>query len=204
MMQILGRDPCHILTVLSRMVQKWLHLIAAALLVVGGIAWGILGLTGVNIVRFLFGRTLSSIVFILVGVAALYLCTQIALYLPFLGETVMPCPVLSDRSPEHADTEVSVHGLRPGSKILFWASEPATERLATIKTWQQAYLDFSNAGVTTVDADGHATLRIRKPQPYTVPLRGALQTHVHWRACDPSGKEPGMLGPVRTTMIASV
>ena len=180
------------------MIGKWLHMVAAALLIAGGLNWGILGITGFNAVRFLVGSKAAIIVYVLVGLAAVFLITDRALYLPFLGETVVPCSVLSDRSPDHADTEVSLHGQRPGSKILFWAAEPATQGLATIKDWKQAYLDFSNAGVTTVDGSGHATLRIRKPQPYTVPVMGALQSHVHWRACG----DNGMLGPVQTTPIA--
>jgi uncharacterized membrane protein YuzA (DUF378 family) len=180
--------------------MKWIHLVAAALLVAGGLNWGVLGLTGFNTVRFLVGYRASFVVYILVGLAALYLVADRALYLPFLGETVMPCSILSDRSPDHADTEISIHGQRPGSKIMFWASEPATQGLATIKMWRQAYLDFSNAGVTTVDASGHALLRIRKPQPYTVPVFGELTSHVHWRAC----KEDGFLGKVEITPIASL
>jgi len=179
-----------------------MHLVAAALLVFGGLVWGILGLTGFNLMRFLVGRRLASLLSILVGLAAIYLATQMAFYLPFLGETVMPCSILSDRSPEHADTEVSLHGQRPGAKILFWAAEPATAGLATIKTWKQAYLEYSNAGVTTVDAGGHALLRIRKPQSYTVPIKGVLQAHVHWRSCKEG--HAGMLGPVQTTLIPSV
>jgi uncharacterized membrane protein YuzA (DUF378 family) len=188
---------------MNRMSQaaKWVHIVAAALLVVGGLVWGLLGLTGFNLVRFLVGRRLAPLLYILVGIAAIYLATQMAFYLPFLGETVMPCSILSDRSPEHADTEVSLHGQRPGAKILFWAAEPATAGLATIKSWRQAYLDYSNAGVTTVDAGGHATLRIRKPQPYTVPIKGQLQTHVHWRSCEGEG---GMLGPVQTTTVSAI
>jgi uncharacterized membrane protein YuzA (DUF378 family) len=136
------------------MIGKWLHLVAAALLVAGGLNWGILGVTGFNVVRFLVGSKAAMIVYVLVGLAAVFLITDRALYLPFLGESVVPCSVLSDRSPDHADTEISLHGQRPGSKILFWAAEPATQGLATIKDWKQAYLDFSNAGVTTVDGDG--------------------------------------------------
>jgi uncharacterized membrane protein YuzA (DUF378 family) len=180
------------------MIGKWLHMVAAALLIAGGLNWGILGVTGFNVVRFLVGSKTAIIVYVLVGLAAVFLITNRALYLPFLGESVVPCSVLSDRSPDHADTEISLHGQRPGSKILFWAAEPATQGLATIKDWKQAYLDFSNAGVTMVDGSGHATLRIRKPQSYTVPVMGALKSHVHWRACG----DNGMLGPVQTTPIA--
>jgi hypothetical protein len=70
--------------------------------------------------------------------------------------------------------------------------------VARIKDWRRAYLEFANAGVTVVDGNGHANLRIRKPQPYTVPVKGRLEAHVHWRTCG----DNGFLGPVETTMIA--
>jgi len=110
-----------------------------------------------------------------------------------LGETVLPCSLLQERTPEHADTDVHVSELEPGAKVLFWAAEPATDGLAKIKDWQRAYLEFANAGVTRVGADGHATFRIRAPQP----LKGRLESHVHWRVC----RDGGMIGPVQTTMF---
>ena len=117
---------------------------------------------------------------------------------PVIGPTVIPCSALQDKVPEHADTTVTVGELEPGAKIIFWASEPATDGLATLKDWQKAYLDFANAGVATVDAAGRATLRVRKPQPYTVPVIGRLESHVHWRACS----DGGLMGPVQTTPLA--
>ena len=180
------------------MFNKWLHLIAMILVVVGGLNWGAVGLFGFDIVRAIFGRSVvASIVYVLIGVAALVVATSRDSYLPFLGETVMPCSVLEDRVPDHADTEVSVSGLTPGAKVLFWAAEPATEGLARIRDWRRAYLDFANAGVATVDAGGHAILRVRKPQSYTVPLKGAIDSHVHWRVCG----DDGMLGPVQMTVL---
>jgi len=76
-------------------------------------------------------------------------------------------------------------------------AEPATDGLARIKDWRQAYLDYANAGVTRADGAGVAVLVIRKPQPYTVPVKGRLESHVHWRVCEGGG----MLGPVQTTML---
>lgn len=178
------------------MFAKWIHIVAVALLVVGGLAWGILGLTRTNVVAAVFGR-FAPVIYVAVGLAALVVAFNRSSYLPFLGETVMPCSLLSERTPEHADTAVEVHGLAPGSKVLYWATEPATEGLAKINDWRRAYLDFANAGVTTADAGGHATLRVRKPQPYTVPMKGRLEAHVHWRVCG----DDGMLGPVKTTTL---
>jgi uncharacterized membrane protein YuzA (DUF378 family) len=179
--------------------KKWTHLVATALVVVGGLVWGIYGLFGVNAVAAVLGRgILARIVYVLVGIAAIVVAVDRASYLPFLGETVMPCSLLSERVPENADASVEINGLTPGTKVLYWATEPATEGLARIVDWRRAYLDFANAGVTMADGTGRAMLRVRRPQPYTVPVAGRLEAHVHWRACGDSG----LVGPVRTTQLA--
>jgi hypothetical protein len=136
-------------------------------------------------------------IYSVIAVAVLVIAFTRSSWLPFLGESVMPCSLLRDQTPEHADTAVQIHGLHPGAKVLYWATEPATSGLAEIRDWRRAYLEYANAGVTTVDEGGHATLRIRNPQPYTVPIKGRLEAHVHWRTCG----DGGMLGPVMTTMI---
>ena len=169
--------------------MKKVHMLAVALLVVGGL----LGLWCWR-KRSLWGNVLA----VFIALAAIWVGSQRDSYLPFLGESVVPCSVLQDKTPEHADLEVTVDHLKPGAKVIFWAAEPATEGLAKINDWRRAYLDLANAGVATVAADGSATLRIRKPQPYTVPLMGRLESHVHWRSC----QDGGFLGPVQTTAVA--
>jgi hypothetical protein len=179
-------------------VEKWLHILAMGLVVVGAINWGLIGVFNVNLVAAVFGKgVVASIVYGLVGLAGLSIAFRRDTYLPFLGETVLPCAAIPERIPEHADAEVTVGDIQPGAKLLYWAAEPATERLSQIKPWQQAYLKFANAGVTTASSDGHATLRVRRPQSYTVPLKGVLQSHVHWRVC----MDGGLLGPVQTTFL---
>jgi hypothetical protein len=162
---------------------KWANLVAMAILVAG------------TVVSFAAGRkTWAAALMLLV---ALWVGLNLYSYLPFLGPTVMPCSLLANRIPEHADTEVRVDGLKPGATVMYWATEPATDGLARIKDWRQAYLDYANAGVTRADGAGVAVLVIRKPQPYTVPVKGRLESHVHWRVCEGGG----MLGPVQTTML---
>jgi len=176
------------------MLEKWIRLIAAVLVVVGSINWGLIGVFGYNAVAALAGRGLiANTIYSLVGLAGLILAVRRDTYLPFLGETVLPCSAIPISTPEHADTAVTVSQLTPGAKLLFWAAEPATDGLARIKSWEQAYLKFANAGVAVADESGRAVLNIRKPQPYTVPVRGAITAHVHWRVCQDSG----MLGPVQ-------
>jgi len=177
--------------------QKKIYMVCMALVVVGALAWGVVGIAGVNPVEALVGRQAARWVYVAVGLAALVVGFRRDTYLPFLGETVMPCSMMQERMPEHADTTVSVSGLAPGAKVLYWATESATEGLARIKDWRQAYLEFANAGVTTANQAGMAELHVRRPQPYTVPLKGALPAHVHWRVCG----DGGFLGPVQSTAI---
>ena len=55
--------------------MKWLDMIALILLVIGGLNWGILGLTGsTNVVWMIFGAwpVLVNLIYILVGLSAVY------------------------------------------------------------------------------------------------------------------------------------
>jgi uncharacterized membrane protein YuzA (DUF378 family) len=177
---------------------RWAHLVAMVFVIVGALNLGLLGITGKNVVQMLLGVSGARLIYLVVGLCAIFVAMQRETYLPFLGETVVPCSVLQERVPDHADTSVSLHGLNPGAKVLYWASEPATDGLARINDWRKAYLDFANAGVAVVDKGGHAVLRVRRPQQYTVPLKGTLEAHVHWRSCG----DNGFLGPVETTGLS--
>ena len=52
--------------------MKYSHIVAFGLLAVGGLAWGIYGLIGVDVVSSVVGDTIAKLVFILVGLAAVY------------------------------------------------------------------------------------------------------------------------------------
>ena len=54
--------------------MKALNLLAVTLLVVGGLNWGLVGTTGFDLVRAIFGdmTLLSRVVYTLVGAAAVY------------------------------------------------------------------------------------------------------------------------------------
>ena len=100
---------------------------------------------------------------------------------------------MNPQKPTDADFEIQIT-TQPRSKILYWAAEPANQDLHFITNWQNAYLDFTNAGVTIADYSGKATLYARKPQSYAVPIKGILQPHIHYRVCE----NGGMIGPVQT------
>ena len=167
--------------------------LAALLLVVGGLKMGVAGFKGDVEVM---GHKVPTVFLLLVGAAALSVALARDFYLPFLGEAVMPCSVLEPKVPEKADTEVKVL-LKPGDKVLYWASEPSNESMKELKDWRHAYLDYKNAGVAIADADGFAALKVRHPQPYTVPIKGNLDSHVHYRVC----MHDGFIGPVKTVKL---
>ena len=53
--------------------MRTIDIVAAVLLVVGGLNWGLVGVGNFNLVAALFGTTIiANIVYILVGLAALY------------------------------------------------------------------------------------------------------------------------------------
>jgi hypothetical protein len=54
--------------------MKTLDLVALVLLIVGGLNWGVLGLSGANVVMTVFGAwpMLVTLIYLLVGLSALY------------------------------------------------------------------------------------------------------------------------------------
>lgn len=53
--------------------MKALHMLAYILLWVGGLNWGLVGLLDMNLVENLLGMDLAKIVYILVGLATVYI-----------------------------------------------------------------------------------------------------------------------------------
>ena len=178
--------------------SKFAHKIAIVLLIVGGLNWLMVGAFDVDVVRAALGSgILSSIVYIAVGIGALSVMFNRDTYLPFLGESIAPCANLQDRVPPGATREVRV-AVPSGSKVLYWASEPAAAGLETANSWKQAYGQYENAGIATADGNGVALLRVRDPQPYAVPWKGKIDSHVHYRICQPNG----FMSRVETAYVA--
>lgn len=165
-------------------------------IILGGLLWGWIGATGRNPLSDHLGKRVW-IVYALVGLSAVYIAwIGRNAYLPFLGPTVFPCAALSDKTPEGASTSYTIQ-TRPGAKIIYWAAEPSLNTtLESIQSWRQAYGGFENVGITTADVQtGKATLLVRgPPQSYTVPMRGEIDAHIHYRIC----LEDGGLGQVET------
>jgi uncharacterized membrane protein YuzA (DUF378 family) len=178
------------------MLQKIAFKLAMFLVIVGSFVWLFIGIMTWNPLEVYLGKGVARVIYLLVGLSAAYIAFNRDTYLPFLGETVMPCGAIADKTPPGATKELRVQ-VPPGSKVLFWAAEPGMEDLKQIKDWQHAYTKFENAGITTAGEDGIAVLKVRSPQPYTVPFKGRLEPHVHFRICSSSG----MLSRVKTVYV---
>lgn len=184
----------------SQYVMKKLYMVAVFLLVLVGLNAGLSVFTGKDLIVSLFGRrsVLTYALFLGVGAAAIGLAFARDFYLPFLGETVMPCSVLPVSTPEGADTKMRIQ-VHPGAKVMYWAAEPTNEDLKGVQDWRKAYLGFRNAGVAVADAAGNVELAVRTPQSYAVPMKGTLNPHVHYRVC----RDDGMMERVETAFLNS-
>lgn len=181
------------------MLHTYAHIIAITFIIIGALNWLSIGLAKVNMLEKVFGANsiIPRILYVVVGLSALALAFHRDTYLPFLGPTVIPSSLIPERIPEGADTTVDVK-VRPRAKVLYWAAEPETEGLKKINDWRGAYLQYMNAGVTIADADGNAALLLKNPQPYTVPWKGRLEPHVHFRICG----ENGIMERIETVYMA--
>jgi uncharacterized membrane protein YuzA (DUF378 family) len=182
---------------MSNYYAKFAHKLAVGLIIIGALNWGLVGTMKVNVVERLLGKGAASRgIYILVGLAALVLAFNRDTYLPFLGESVFPCSVLTDQVPAGATRAVQVQ-VTPGAKVIYWASEPA-DGDGKMPNFEGAYRQYLNAGVTTADDTGLAVLKVREPQAYTVPFRGQLDPHVHFRICGMSG----FIGRIKTVFLS--
>lgn len=176
--------------------QAWIHKLAIIFIIVGALVWFVIGLTKVNLVERFVGRAwFARSIYIAVGLSAVYLMFNRDTYLPFLGETVIPNGALPEKTPERWTVSQAVD-VPANTKIVFWASEPASEGGA-MKGPAEAYGQYENAGVTISSADGKATLKVRSPQSYSVPVRGILDPHIHYRIYT----SDGMLGRIKTVFL---
>jgi uncharacterized membrane protein YuzA (DUF378 family) len=127
--------------------QKMIFKVSIVLILVGAINWLLIGIFQTNLVEMLLGKgILSRGIYILVGVAALSIAFNRDTYLPFLGETVLPCSIIPERTPPGATKELQVPA-PAGAKVLYWAAEPEMEGLKNIPDWHTAYAKYVNGGV---------------------------------------------------------
>lgn len=140
------------------------------------------------------------LVMIIVGVLAVVVMPNRDLYLPFLGETVIPASILQDTQPR-GNVVVAIDHLPPRSKVIFWAAGAGAAGTAggAAASPQVAYKDSLNGGIVTTDDEGIAYVTLVCPQQYKVNRLGidkVLPKHVHFRFEIPS--KPGLFSAVHT------
>ena len=124
-----------------------IEIIMKKLVLIGAINWGLIGFFDFNIVEFINqkltgdDKTLSKIVYIIVGLSAIGLFKRDNL-LPFLGRAVYPCPNLKEKIPDHADSKITVK-VSPNSNVIYWAAEKNNKKLDNPWT---AYDKYGNSG----------------------------------------------------------
>jgi len=175
--------------------SKYYYMVSIFLVLVGGVNWLSAVFMKKDLVQTVLGNNIvTKAIYLAVGLSAVMLFCNRDVYLPFLGETLVPCAAFATRTPDNANQEVSI-SVSPNAKVIYWAAEPHDSSGNGISTWDQAYQDYSNSGVAVADATGKCVLRIRgSPQSYTVPFKGSLKPHVHFRVCEKNG----MMGPVKS------
>jgi uncharacterized membrane protein YuzA (DUF378 family) len=174
---------------------KHLYMLCIILVLVGALNWGFIALFNIDLVKFIMPRSLVTVVYLLVATAALYLAVQRDTYLPFLGNSVLPTYILSEKVPSKFNLEVPVR-VEPNALVVYWA---ATEYSgAEIQNWKIAYDQFQNSGVVRADDKGLVTLKLNCPRRYKVGLiERTLYKHVHYRVA----KDNVWLSPVYTVNV---
>lgn len=174
-----------------------------AIVLIGGVNWFAVAF-GYNLVesinRILSGvfrkrLSIDKVIYFIVGVCAIVLAFDRTLWLPFLGETVMPSVLIPVTSATANDNTVKVH-VTPNTKVAYWSAKPGKE--SSLPQVKDAYGNFENSGVVMSDEDGIATLAFDKGTAYVVPSGKHIGSHVHYRELT---GEYGMIGPVQSVFI---
>jgi uncharacterized membrane protein YuzA (DUF378 family) len=164
--------------------------ILIALVLLGSLNWGLIGLFNFNLVKSfgsLFGQNLQNpitrIIYIIISIAGLVLSAQRDTYLPFLGRTVMPQPLIEYKPSGKLKIKV-ITNLPPNVKVIYWVAHQSNK---VVDNPYDAYGDYSNHGVTKTDENGKAILQFLIPSSYRVPYKGTLTPHIHYRYWNSSG-----------------
>jgi uncharacterized membrane protein YuzA (DUF378 family) len=175
--------------------KKVLDMITLVFLLFGGIILGIKGALNYDLFGYKQLKIVGTVIYILIGLSALYHLFSRDYYLPFLGDSAHPCGFLTEKTPEDATVQVAIQ-TRPNTSVLYWASEPSDNNIIMENPWL-AYGSNKNAGVATSDETGKAVLSVRPPSSYKVPSGRTLSPHIHYRVCIGNG----MLGRIETVEL---
>jgi hypothetical protein len=120
-------------------------------------------------------------------------------FLPFLGLTVLPSPlIVNEKIPAGANLSytIDMNGYPDGTLVVYWA---ANKTGSNIEDPFEAYKNFNNVGVSKVKS-GKAEVRIFCPDRYKTGkvFNQLLERHFHYRIVF---KDMGFLSPVMTVKV---
>lgn len=172
-------------------VYIWLYMIAIILVLIGGLNWLSIGMNYPDLVKKVIPGPIVNSVYILVGLATLYLLFRRDTYLPFLGYSAVPANVFQVSSPKDANVKVIVPVEYGASKVVYWATMTGD----VVSTPQEGYKGTKNVGVADITGDT-VELNVVCPRKYKV-WGKILPRHVHYRFV----MDTGILTPVQTAKI---
>ena len=134
----------------------------------------------------------DKLMYFAIAYAALELALDKHIWLPFLGDSVLPDQLVPLKNNLNYNHEVVIKA-PPGSKVAYWAANAHIETPYVF----DAYGNYENSGVVMANENGEATLRVIKGSGYITPSGRYIQPHVHYRIFN---KEIGMMDQVNTVM----
>uniref|UniRef100_A0A6C0KC00 Uncharacterized protein n=1 Tax=viral metagenome TaxID=1070528 RepID=A0A6C0KC00_9ZZZZ len=163
--------------------------LAYILILIGGVLWGIKGISGINPVAIV---PFINLVYIVVGIAALYIFRKKFFNQPHKGEMWMPAGMLgtTSRRSTTGQFDYLVKRLKPGMKVVYWAALPSD---TVHKTSREAFGDYSNMGVGKVDGEGELKISLPKGKPGKYMKRNkyfiktTLPSEIYYRFQNPRG-----------------
>jgi len=167
------------------MLKFIIYFIFAIIILIGALNWGSIGVFNVNIIEKLNMPTIERLIYIIVGIAGLYMMFKRTYYLPFLGYCAIPPSVFKDYKQDNYDKEIELKIQDPYvKKVVYWGAMPDEDiQENELKYPKEAYGDYTNYGVSSVN-DGIAYLYLQTPTNYKVKKFGfdkKLQKHFHYR-----------------------
>lgn len=178
----------------------WKHkliMLLKVLVLIGSMNWGTTAF-GYNFVAILSDKlnsllltnySFDKIIYIIVGLSAVFLLFKKNMWLPFLGHTVLPEQIVQLKKNNNFNIKINVI-VNPNSKVIYWAALGTDTNQSVFN----AYKDYTNSGVIMSNNDGIAELTIQEGQGYTLPSGATISRHIHYRVFGTNG----LLGPVET------
>lgn len=176
--------------------------IAITIMIIAALSTATSGLYNINLIDLIIrdnslGKKIFNILVIMAVIWSVLNLYKKEVMLPFLGNAVYPCGSLEEEIPINWSEHVHLK-VKPNSKVVYWAAEPKDDKeLNDDGTYKSAYKTYSNKGVAISDSEGNVTLKFRNPREYTVPRKGLLKPHVHYRVC----LGGGMMSKVHTKFL---